>query len=62
MDPDSIPSEPPSAMLAQQGLVAEGFVGLLLAVVAFIILSMIFSSSESAFLSSFVRDVSGISV
>ncbi len=51
MDPDSIPSEPPSAMLAQQGLVAEGFVGLLLAVVAFIILSMIFSSSESAFLS-----------
>lgn len=51
MDPDSIPSEPPSVMLPQQGLDAEGFVGLLLAVVALIILSMIFSSSESAFLS-----------
>lgn len=51
MDPDSIPSEPPSVMLPQQGLITEGLVGLLLAVVALIILSMIFSSSESAFLS-----------
>jgi CBS domain containing-hemolysin-like protein len=38
-------------MLPQQGLITEGLVGLLLAVVALIILSMIFSSSESAFLS-----------
>lgn len=50
MDSDSIPSEPPSA-LVQQGLIAEGLVGLLLLVVALIVLSMIFSSSESAFLS-----------
>ena len=46
MDPDSIPTEPPSAVLAP-----EGVTGLLIAVVILIILSMIFSSSESAFLS-----------
>lgn len=50
MDADSIPSESPSA-LVQDGLAAEGFVGLLLVVVALVVLSMIFSSSESAFLS-----------
>ena len=50
MDPDSIPSEPPPAM-AVDAAAMPGFVGLLLAVVVLIILSMIFSSSESAFLS-----------
>ena len=50
MDADSIPSESPSA-LVQDGLAAEGFVGLLLVVVALVVLSMIFFSSESALLS-----------
>lgn len=46
MGSDSIPTEPPSAALAP-----EGVAGLLTAIVILIILSMIFSSSESAFLS-----------
>lgn len=50
MDPDSIPSEPPPA-LAADSVAVSGLAGLLLAVVVLIILSMIFSSSESAFLS-----------
>lgn len=50
MDSDSVPSEPPPALPAEAVAMPE-LAGLLLAVVALVILSMIFSSSESAFLS-----------